>query len=136
MPLANEIFDGVLIDAPCSGLGTIRRDPDIRWRRDPSDFEALANIQRGLLRRVVPLVKPGGRIVYSTCSSEPDENEQVVAAFLAEFPAFAVHRLAAGGLPRPIMQMQTSEGYLRTSPEHGLEAFFGAILVKRANPGF
>jgi 16S rRNA (cytosine967-C5)-methyltransferase len=128
LPFRDATFGCVLIDAPCSGLGTIRRDPDIRWRRDPSDLQRLADAQRDLLRRVAPLVAPGGRIVYSTCSSEPEENEHVVAAFLAETPAFSLRPLADTGLPPSIKQMQTAHGHLRTTPEFGLEAFFGAIL--------
>ncbi len=130
-PFADDVFDRVLIDAPCSGLGTVRRDPDIRWRRDPSQFAALARTQLGLLERVRPLVAPGGRVVYSTCSSEPEENEAVIAAFLQTAPEFSVLTLDSAGLPPTITAMQTDEGYLRTSPEYGLEAFFGAILLKR-----
>ena len=130
LPFADEAFDRVLIDAPCSGLGTVRRDPDIRWRRDPSQFDALARGQVDLLERVRPLVARGGRIVYSTCSSEPEENEDVVAAFLEGAPEFSVLPLESAGLAPPIAAMQTDEGYLRTSPAFGLEAFFAAILRK------
>jgi 16S rRNA (cytosine967-C5)-methyltransferase len=131
LPFADGTFDRVLIDAPCSGLGTVRRDPDIRWRRDPSQFEDLARMQLSLLERVSPLVVRGGRLVYSTCSSEPEENEVVVAAFLASRPDFAVVPLDAAGIPPAISAMQTDEGYLRTSPARDLEAFFAAILEKR-----
>jgi 16S rRNA (cytosine967-C5)-methyltransferase len=128
LPFVDGAFDRVLIDAPCSGLGTVRRDPDIRWRRDPTQFEALARTQLGLLDRVQPLVAPGGRIVYSTCSSEPEENEAVVAAFLEKTRDFSVLSLEAAGVAPEIAAMQTREGYLRTSPAFGLEAFFAAIL--------
>ena len=131
LPFADDVFDRVLIDAPCSGLGTVRRDPDIRWRRDPSQFLALARTQLSLLERIQPLVAPGGRIVYSTCSSEPEENEAVVAAFLETAPEFSILRLESAGLAPSITAMQTVEGYLRTNPAFGLEAFFGAILQKR-----
>jgi 16S rRNA (cytosine967-C5)-methyltransferase len=124
-------FDRVLIDAPCSGLGTVRRDPDIRWRREPSQFAALAQTQRDLLDRVRPLVAPGGRIVYSTCSSEPEENEDVVAAFLETAPEFSVLPLASADLAPSIVAMQTEAGYLRTTSAFGLEAFFAAILHRR-----
>ena len=77
-------FDVVLVDAPCSGLGTLRRDPDIRWRRHPRDLTAFAEAQRAMLSNAADVVAPGGRLVYATCSSEPEENEEVVAAFLAE----------------------------------------------------
>jgi 16S rRNA (cytosine967-C5)-methyltransferase len=131
LPFRDAAFTRVLIDAPCSGLGTVRRDPDIRWRREPSDLAALASAQHELLLRTRHLVAPGGRIVYSTCSSEPEENEQVVARFLADAPEFDVQPLNESGVAPAIARMVTREGYLRTSPEHGLEAFFGAILRKR-----
>ncbi|MGH7507816.1 MAG: RsmB/NOP family class I SAM-dependent RNA methyltransferase, partial [Longimicrobiales bacterium] len=117
-------------DAPCSGLGTVRRDPDIRWRRLPSDFPALAEVQLDLLRRARAHIKPAGRIVYSTCSSEPEENEAVVARFLDEAPEFGVLPLDASGVPAGIARMRTVDGYLRTSPVHGLEAFFAAVLLR------
>jgi 16S rRNA (cytosine967-C5)-methyltransferase len=129
-PFADAVFDRVLIDAPCSGLGTVRRDPDIRWRRDPSQFAALAATQLDLLHRARPLVAAGGRIVYSTCSSEPEENEDIVAAFLDAAPEFSVLPLASAGVAPAIAEMQTSQGYLRTSPTFGLEAFFAAILLR------
>jgi 16S rRNA (cytosine967-C5)-methyltransferase len=130
-PFHHELFDRVLVDAPCSGLGTVRRDPDIRWRRDPAEFGPFARVQLDLLHRVGPLVASGGSIVYSTCSSEPEENEEVVAAFLenaAEFHAVPIDTL---DVPAPIAQLRTADGSLRTSPEFGLEAFFAAVLQKR-----
>jgi 16S rRNA (cytosine967-C5)-methyltransferase len=131
LPFKDGAFDRVLIDAPCSGLGTVRRDPDIRWRRDPADFDALARLQSDLLRRTRPLVRSGGAIVYSTCSSEPEENEQVVARFLDEAADFRAQPLASVPSLAFLEKMQTPDGYLRTSPAHGLEAFFGAVLVKK-----
>jgi len=111
LPFASPAFDAVLIDAPCSGLGTIRRDPDIRWRRSAGDLPRFAGAQRALLARTADLVKPGGTLTYSTCSSEPEENAQVVTAFLAGRPDFALER--------------THE----TLPfRDGLEAFYGAVL--------
>ena len=131
LPFRDRTFDRVLIDAPCSGLGTIRRDPDIRWRRKPDDLVVFAATQIALLARVRPIVKPDGLIVYSTCSSEPEENEAVVAAFLAAAPEFSVAPIDAIGIAPAIAQMRTPDGYLRTSPMSGLEAFFGAVLRKR-----
>lgn len=131
LPLAPAAFDRVLVDAPCSGLGTVRRDPDIRWRRTAGDFVALTAVQIDLLRRVAPHVAPGGRLIYSTCSSEPEENEAVVAAFLAEAGSFFVLPLSAAGVPPVLLASSTPEGYLRTTPARGLEAFFGAILQKK-----
>lgn len=131
LPLRASAFDRVLVDAPCSGLGTLRRDPDIRWRRNLEDLPRLAASQRELLRRIAPTVARGGRLVYSTCSSEPEENEDVVAGFLAEAPEFSVNPLSA--MPRldpRIRAMSTPEGYLRTSPHFGLEMFFAAVLER------
>lgn len=130
LPFRDGAFTCVLIDAPCSGLGTIRRDPDIRWRREPSEFGTLAATQRDLLWRARSLVGRGGRIVYSTCSSEPEENEDVVAWFLGQATEFEVMPLRHTDLPAPIIRMDTA-GFLRTGADHGLEAFFGAILQKR-----
>jgi 16S rRNA (cytosine967-C5)-methyltransferase len=131
LPFRDGIFDRVLVDAPCSGLGTVRRDPDIRWRRRPADLEVFAAHQISLLQRVRPIVRPGGVVVYSTCSSEPEENEAVVAAFLASATEFSTVPIGAMNLPDAIVQMRTPDGYLRTSPLFGLEAFFGAVLRKR-----
>jgi 16S rRNA (cytosine967-C5)-methyltransferase len=131
IPFRDEAFDAVLIDAPCSGLGTIRRDPDIRWRRDPSQFGVFAQAQGALLRRAARVVKPGGHVVYSTCSSEPEENEDVVAEFLNGADDFRLEPIDRGPLPSALRPLVTPAGHLRTSPAHGLEAFFGAILRKR-----
>ena len=111
LPFQDAAFDLVLIDAPCSGLGTVRRDPDIRWRRTAEDLPALAAAQRALVHRAAGLVRPGGALVYATCSSEPEENDEVVSAALAELPAFSLERRH------------------QTLPfSDGLEAFFGAVL--------
>jgi 16S rRNA (cytosine967-C5)-methyltransferase len=124
-------FDLVLVDAPCSGLGTLRRDPDIRWRRRESDLPTLAAAELVMLQHAADAVAPGGRLVYATCSSEPEENEGVVDAFLATTPGFAPldAREAAPRLPRDVVD---ARGHLRTEPHvHGLEAFFGAVLERR-----
>jgi 16S rRNA (cytosine967-C5)-methyltransferase len=131
LPFAPE-FDRVLVDAPCSGLGTIRRDPDIRWKRNESDLAPLASRQRTLLGRAAEVVKSGGRLVYATCSSEPEENEHVIEAFLAGHPSFQLVDLRAeeSRVPRELFD---GSGMLRTLPsEHGLEAFFAAALVRRS----
>jgi 16S rRNA (cytosine967-C5)-methyltransferase len=126
-------FDCVLLDAPCSGLGTIRRDPEIRWRRTLEDLPRLAAAQDAMLDRACAAVRMGGRLVYATCSSEPEENEDRVAAFLVRHPDFAVLSpvdLSARG--QALAPVVNPAGFLRTSPfEHGLEAFFAAVLVRR-----
>lgn len=108
------VFDRVLLDAPCSGLGTVRRDPDIKWRRQEADLKTLAATQVTMLGRAAEVLAPGARLVYATCSSEPEENDEVVTGFLARYPQFRL----------------TGEP-LRTLPfRDGLEAFFAAMLVK------
>ena len=121
-------FDCVLLDAPCSGLGTLRRDPDIRWRRSPDDLERLATIQIGMLGRAGEVVADGGRLVYATCSSEPEEDEAVIGRFLEEHRDFAS---APERIPAELARFITGEGYFRTFPfRDQLEPFFAAMLVK------
>jgi 16S rRNA (cytosine967-C5)-methyltransferase len=123
-------FDWILLDAPCSGLGTIRRDPDLRWRRTAADFERLSAMQLTMLRETARTLRPGGRLVYSTCSSEPEENEHVVAAFLADGGFAGVRPQEEDTGVRP--QLVNDAGHLRTYPfRDGLEAFFAAVLVRR-----
>lgn len=123
-----EVFDAALLDAPCSGLGTIRRDPEIRWRRRPDELARLQDVQVAMLREVARTVRPGGRIVYATCSSEPEENEEVVARVLGSHPGLA---LDPERTPAALAPFLTPAGYFRTLPfRDGLEAFFGAILVR------
>ena len=113
LPFA-PVFDRVLLDAPCSGLGTVRRDPDIKWRRREDDLPALAAAQLAMAGHAAAVLKPGGALIYATCSSEPDENEAVVEAFLAAHPHF-----------------HEAKTRLQTRPDRdGLEAFFAAMLVK------
>ena len=88
LPFAPHSFDKVLVDAPCSGTGTLRRNPEIRWRLSPADIATLAAQQKRILKRAVEMVKPGGHLVYSTCSVEYDENEQVIQDVLASDDRF------------------------------------------------
>jgi len=126
-----ESFTCVLVDAPCSGLGTLRRDPDIRWRRRESELATLAAAERQMLGHAAAAVAPGGRLIYATCSSEPEENQSVADWFLASGSPFdAVNvRHAAPDLPDDLID---ERGHLRTLPHaHGLEAFFGAVFERR-----
>ena len=122
-------FDRVLVDAPCSGLGTLRRDPDLKWRRSEAELPVLAAAQEGLLDRAATTVGPGGRLVYATCSSEPDENDDVVDRFLQAHPQF---RLAAPpDLAPSVAGLIDERGLLRTLPHRdGLDAFFAAGFVR------
>ena len=123
-------FDSVLLDAPCSGLGTLRRDPDIRWRRREEDLAVLASAQAVMLGHAAECVAPGGRLIYATCSSEPEENEQVVQAFLDRAPGFAAVDAKATAVPEEVVD---ERGWLRTMPHlHGLEGFFGAVFQRRS----
>jgi 16S rRNA (cytosine967-C5)-methyltransferase len=124
-------FDLVFVDAPCSGLGILRRDPDIRWRRHERDLPDLASAQDRMIHNAAQAVRPGGVLVYSTCSSEPEENDAVVARFLSGQPGFTSIDLR-DERPRHFAALEPvldADGFLRTLPEqHGLEAFFGATL--------
>jgi 16S rRNA (cytosine967-C5)-methyltransferase len=131
LPPFLDIFDAVLVDAPCSGLGTIRRDPDVRWRRSEADFQGLAEAQRAMLAQAASVVRPGGRLIYSTCSSEPEENEDVVRDFLAAHSGFERARPAAFERRPELAALLDGDGALKTLPfRDGLEGFYAAMLVR------
>jgi 16S rRNA (cytosine967-C5)-methyltransferase len=129
------VFDCVFVDAPCSGLGTIRRDPEIRWRRTPDDLPSLAAAQLRMLQHAAAVVRPGGRLVYATCSSEPEENEGVAEAFLSSTAGFTPlgRQTIVDGVAPTVGGLINEAGHLRSWPwRHGLEAFFGAVFVRGA----
>jgi 16S rRNA (cytosine967-C5)-methyltransferase len=133
LPFRSE-FDCVLVDAPCSSLGTIRRDPDIKWSRREDELAALAARQRRMLDEASRGVRAGGMLVYATCSSEPEENDEVVDAFLDRHPGFAVEdpRGAHPGLPAGVLACLDERGCLRTLPHrHALESFYAARLRRQ-----
>ena len=128
-------FDGTLLDAPCSATGTFRRHPEVLYRARPPIIAENAELQAQLLNRASAWLKPGGALVYSVCSLEPEEGEQVVQAFLAADPAFAVSSPAPGELPDFVTP--SPEGWVRILPglleDHGgLDGFFMARLVRSA----
>jgi 16S rRNA (cytosine967-C5)-methyltransferase len=135
---ADGAFDGVLVDAPCTSTGTIRRHPDVAWLRQEADMAPLAVLQKRLLQKAVALLKPGGTLVYCTCSLEPEEGERAIAALLASesgMRRIAVEPNEVAGLAEII----TADGDLRTLPCHlphhdprlgGLDGFYAARLVK------
>lgn len=125
--------DRVLVDAPCSGLGTLRRSPDLKWRHDRDDIAVFAAAQSSILAAAARLVRPGGVLVYATCSVLADENEGVVDGFLADMPGFALEAaapvLARQGVTLPGDERLT----LHLDPlDHGTDGFFAARMVRSA----
>ena len=119
LPLLESSFDRVLVDAPCSGTGTLRRNPEIRWRISPADIQDLAGRQTQLLRNAARVVRPEGRLIYSTCSVERDENEDVVQTFLENNETFRLVDLTVDA------KLKTSLGAARTWPHReGSDGFF------------
>ena len=122
--------DRVLVDAPCSGSGTLRRNPDLKWRQSPESVAQLTAKQAAILASAARLVKPGGRLVYATCSLLPEENEDIVSAFLARDEGFALVPAA------PVLEAQgvrvEADPWLRLYPHrHGTDGFFAAVLERR-----
>jgi 16S rRNA (cytosine967-C5)-methyltransferase len=137
--LKAPLFDAVLVDAPCLATGTIRRHPDIAWTKKPSDIAALAQTQSRMLDKAVELVKPGGRIVYCTCSIEPEEGELQILALLRRNPDVARSPIEPPEVGN-LTELLNENGELRTLPPHlpaaesrlaGLDGFFAARLVRR-----
>jgi 16S rRNA (cytosine967-C5)-methyltransferase len=133
-----EPFDAILVDAPCAATGTIRRSPDVAWIKKPSDISSLAAIQARILDHALTLLKPGGRLVYCTCSLEPEEGEGQIAALLRRNPDIAHARIDAAALGLP-PQAETPDGDLRLLPDllpdpdprqRGLDGFYIASLRK------
>jgi 16S rRNA (cytosine967-C5)-methyltransferase len=128
-------MDCVLVDAPCTGLGTLRGHPEIRWRRAPADVARAAALQRRILACAARCVRPGGTLVYATCTLTRAENDAVVAAFLEESPEFEVDD-PRPWLPAGAGDLIGADSFLRTLPSrHGLDGFFAARLKRRARKG-
>ena len=126
---ALPLLDGVLVDAPCTGTGTFRRHPDARWRLRISDLAVMQAAQREILNSAATLVRPGGVLVYSTCSLEPEENEDQVKAFLATHEGWVREAPPAGSVPETVLD----DGYLRVLPQqHGTDGAFAARLRRVA----
>jgi len=125
LPFEQETFDCVLVDAPCSGTGTLRHNPEIRWSLMPGDIAELAAKQEKIFSNAAGVVKKGGRLIYSTCSLEEEENEQVVESFLKENVDFTIAAIDIAG------ELITGRGFLRTFPHrHHTDGFFAAVLKK------
>ena len=126
-PPFNSVFNRVLVDAPCSGLGTIKRDPDIRWRLHPKELPSLGIMQLELLSAAATVVAPGGQLIYATCSSEPEENQEVVGQFLKSHPAFSLNRT----VPAELEPFMDNNLHFQTLPfRDQLEAFFAVIMER------
>ena len=126
--LAGKI-DKVLVDAPCTGFGTLRRNPDLKWRQPESSVAELAAKQASILAAAATLVKPGGRLVYATCSVLPNENEAIVAQFLETHPGFA-QRNAAEDLARANIALDTGVALKLLPHVHGCDGFYAAVLER------
>ena len=123
-------FEKILLDAPCTSLGTLRRNPDIKWRVSEADLPAMAALQLELLRAAGEALAPRGLLVYATCSTEREENEAVVARFTEERPEFSCIS-AAAFLPAPAKRLVDASGAFRTSPERdGVDGYFAVVLTR------
>jgi len=123
--------DKVLVDAPCSGLGTLRRAPDLKWRQGPEDVTARAATQHAILAAAAALVKPGGVVVYATCSMMAEENEAVVEAFLAAHPEFSIEPAAPVLARQGIALPDDGREAMHLDPlHHDTDAFYGVRLVR------
>ena len=126
LPFDSQSFDRVLLDAPCSGTGTLRHNPEIRWRLTNNDIPTLAEQQKRFLGHAAKVVKPGGLLVYSTCSVEVEENEDVIRNFLTSNDEFRQLRVSVSA------ELLTSSGAARTWPHRdGTDGFFVAALEKQ-----
>jgi 16S rRNA (cytosine967-C5)-methyltransferase len=130
-----DALDGVLVDAPCSGLGTLRRSPDIKLRATREIVGEMTRKQRAILESVAGLVKPGGRLVYATCSILPAENGEVVAAFLDDHPEYElvpvdeVLAKVRGDVDVATLRERVTGSALELSPHrHNTDAFYAAVL--------
>lgn len=127
-----QSFDVTVIDVPCSGTGTWRRNPDTRWRAFGPSLDELLVIQADIINRVAGTVKPGGRLVYATCSLLPQENEEQIAKFLAAHPEFEILPVAkawTGATPAPAI----GGDFMRLSPHrHNTDGFFAAVLQRKS----
>lgn len=122
-------FDRVLVDAPCSGLGALRRNPDARWRVRPEDVERLATIQGAILRRGASCLRPGGTLVYSTCTLLTEENEAVVEKLLHDVPGFRL--VPRSGLPEAVQPVAAESGFVHCLPHRDdTDGFFAARLER------
>jgi 16S rRNA (cytosine967-C5)-methyltransferase len=126
-------FDRILLDAPCSGTGTLARNPEIKWRLRPEDLARLAKSQALMLRNALKALAGGGRLVYATCSLEPEENEGVVEKVLSEERGFRLLTSQELGREHPhLIPLFSPQGYFRTRPgEPSMDGFNAAVIVRQ-----
>jgi 16S rRNA (cytosine967-C5)-methyltransferase len=130
LPLKTGALDAVVLDVPCSSLGIIRRHPEIKSRLREGDLATFPPRQQAMLEQAARLLKPGGRLLYITCTTEPEENEEQITSFLARHPEFHL-AIDPGRLPPQVRPLVHPPGWFRTSPaEHNLDAFFAAVLAR------
>jgi 16S rRNA (cytosine967-C5)-methyltransferase len=131
LPIKNQFLDTVVVDAPCSGLGILRRHPEIKTRLQEGDLATFPPRQLALLKQAAPLLRAGGRLLYVTCTTEPEENEGVIDAFLKAHPWFHLS-LDPAPLPPAAQTFLQPSGFFQTSPAASdLDGFFAAVLVRR-----
>lgn len=134
--LAGKV-DRVLVDAPCSGLGTLRRNPDLKWRQSPQSVAEMVQLQQAILASAARLLRPGGRLVYATCSLLQEENEAQARAFTESHaqqfePEDAAQVLLAARMDPEVATSLTREGFLRLWPhQHRTDGFFAAVWRRR-----
>lgn len=129
---AAPVYDRILVDAPCSGLGIIRRHPDIKWNREPEDIVRLARTQKEILQDVAPLLKPGGSMVFAVCTTEPEETAGVIKKFMADQPSWSIVPVAhvLTWLDRIFF---TPEGFFHIpQQQNGMDGFFAALLRRNS----
>ncbi|TGU92512.1 16S rRNA (cytosine(967)-C(5))-methyltransferase RsmB, partial [Mesorhizobium sp. M00.F.Ca.ET.186.01.1.1] len=126
-------FDRILLDAPCSGFGVIRRKPDLKWNKTPEDVRAIAQLQYELLKALAPMLAPEGVLVYSTCTIEPKENQEIVQRFVKEHPEFVLDDTLGQDLPDAVRnQVDESGACVQILPQHfDSDGFFIARLKRK-----
>ena len=123
------LFDRILVDAPCSGLGALRRNPDARWRIRPEDLESLSKVQRALLESAADVLRPGGSLVYSTCTMTAEENESVIRGFMATRPGWQIAPKESA--PTVMWELIDENGFLRLLPQRlDMDGFFAVRLIR------
>ena len=123
-------FHRIMVDAPCSGLGVISRNPDAKWRREKKDIDRMARLQRAILEGAAPLLRQGGRMIYATCTLSREENEGVVYGFLENHRNLALQDLRKWA-PEWALDLIDEQGFFRTFPHiHGMDGFFAALFTK------